>query len=201
MSNSAFNIGQRFVANVVWEVPVGPNRKYLSHGNLLMDTLVGGWNANAIVTIQSGLPFTVSAPDESFTGPVHFSRPNCVGNPYAGATTNLHTLATAPLNDSSVFFMNPAAFALPAAGTFGNCAPRNLTGPGLKNVDFSLFKVIPIHEQQRVEFRAEFFNTFNHPNFSAPNSSFSQPLPAGFGHITSTVTGPRIIQLALKFYF
>jgi hypothetical protein len=73
MSNSAFNIGQRFVANVIWEIPVGINRRFLSHGDLLVDTLVGGWNANSIVTAQTGLPFSVSAPDESFTGPDHLS--------------------------------------------------------------------------------------------------------------------------------
>jgi hypothetical protein len=195
MSSSAFNIGQRVVANVVWEIPVGIHRRYLSHGNRLVDTLVGGWSANSIVTIQSGLPFSLSAPDESFTGPAHPSRPNCVGNPYAGATTNLSELT--PTN-TTAFYMNPAAFAIPAPGTFGNCAPRNLTAPGMQIVDFSLFKVTPIREQRRVEIRGEFFNLFNHPNFGFPVSSLGS---ASFGHITSTSTPQRNIQLAAKIYF
>jgi hypothetical protein len=94
--------------------------------------------------------------------------------------------------------MNPAAFAIPAPGTFGNCGPRNLTAPGLQNVDFSLFKVIPIHQERRVEIRGEFFNFFNHPNFGFPVSSLGS---ASFGHITSASTPPRIIQIAAKIYF
>jgi len=73
-----------------------------------------------------------------------------------------------------------------------------LTASGLQNVDFSLFKVIPIHEQRRVEIRAEFFNLFNHPNFGFPVSTLGL---ASFGHITSTSTLPRNIQLAAKIYF
>ena len=195
MSNSAFNIGQRFVANLIWEIPVGINRRFLSHGNRLVDTLVGGWNANSIVTGQTGLPFNVSAPDESFTGPDHLSRPNCVGNPYAGATRNTAELTS---NSTTAFYMNPAAFAIPAPYTFGNCPPRNLTAPGMQNVDFSLFKVVPIHEQRRAEIRAEFFNFLNHPNFGFPVSTLGS---ASFGHITSTSTPPRNIQLAAKIYF
>jgi hypothetical protein len=195
MSNSPFNIGQRFVANVVWEIPVGINRRFLSQGNHLVDTIVGGWNANTIVTVQSGLPFSVSAPDERFKGPAHLSRPNCVGDPHAGATTNLYELTLA---NTTAFYMNPAAYAIPAAYSFGNCRPRNLTAPGMQIVDFSVFKVIPIHEQRQVEIRGEFFNFFNHPNFGFPVSSLGS---ASFGHITSTSTPPRIIQIAAKIYF
>src|SRR6185312_5283801 len=74
MSNSPFNVGHRFVANMVWDIPVGRNRRFLNHAGLLADTLLGGWGANSILTLQTGLPFTVTSPDESFTGPSHSSR-------------------------------------------------------------------------------------------------------------------------------
>ena len=194
MSNSAFNIGQRFVANVIWEIPVGINRRFLSHGNRLVDTLVGGWNANSIVTAQTGLPFSVSAPDKSFTGPDHLSRPNCVGNAYAGATRNTAELTS---NSTTAFYMNPAAFSIPSLHV-RKLPAEKLDRTGFQNVDFSLFKVIPIHEQRRVEIRAEFFNFFNHPNFGFPISTLGS---ASFGHITSTSTPQRNIQLAAKIYF
>ena len=99
------------------------------------------------------------------------------------------------------FFLNPAAFATPASGFFGNCAPRAFHGPGLQNVDLSVFKNFRISENWRVEFRTEFFNAFNHANFNNPSSSIATSSLASFGKSFSTVTEPRDIQFALKLYF
>jgi hypothetical protein len=99
------------------------------------------------------------------------------------------------------FFLNPAAFAVPAFGSFGNCAPRAFHGPGLQVVDLSLFKSFVITESWRVEFRSEFFNAFNHANFNNPNASVAPSQVGSFGKSTSTVTDPREIQFALKVYF
>jgi hypothetical protein len=104
-------------------------------------------------------------------------------------------------------YFNTAAFA-PSTLTggffdpnapFGNTGRNVLTGPGQKNMDFSIVKLIPFTESVRGEFRTEFFNVFNWANFANPNSNISVPLT--FGRITSTSAGPRVIQFAFKLNF
>ena len=105
-------------------------------------------------------------------------------------------------------WLNPAAFGQPAAGTVGNVGKGALTGPGFFDWDMGLFKNIPITERWRAQFRAEFFNTFNHSNFtyvgSPPSGASNYPVlsvsSSTFGTITSA-SDPRIIQLALKVFF
>jgi hypothetical protein len=104
-------------------------------------------------------------------------------------------------NNAPGVFLNPAAFAIPALGTFGNCAPRGFHGPGLENLDTSLFKTFALTERYKLEFRSEFFNAINHANFANPNSSYSTSSLGSFGKIFNTVTDPRQIQFALKLYF
>ena len=82
---------------------------------------------------------------------------------------------------------------------FGNTGRNILTGPGQKNVDFSVVKFIPFTESVRGEFRTEFFNLFNWANFANPNSNISVPLT--FGRVTQTSAGPRVIQFAFKLNF
>lgn len=153
---------------------------------------------NAILTLQTGLPFTVTAVDNSASGSSHASRANLVGDPYSGRTTDHSSYAGSA---AAGFFLNPAAFATPALGTFGNVAPRAFAGPGLQDVDLSIFKTFAIHEAWRVEFRAESFNAFNHANFSNPSSSITSSSIGAFGKVTSTITDPREYQFALKLYF
>ena len=100
--------------------------------------------------------------------------------------------------DQIARYFNPAAFVPAAPGTFGN-APRNLLrGPGSINFDLSAMKNIPIHENIRMQFRAEFFNAFNNVNLSAPFATVNTP--SRFGRIESA-DSPRIIQFALKLSF
>jgi hypothetical protein len=193
-SNSPFDIRHRFVANGIYALPFGPGKKFLSDKNVASHIL-GGWQVNTIVSIQTGLPFNVTASDVSFTGGNHASRPNISGDPFAGASDDPSDY----VSGSSGFFINEAAFVAPSPGTFGNTPPRAFHGPGSWNVDLSLFKSFPIREQTRIEFRAEFFNTFNHANFANPAASIVNR--AGFGKVSSTIGDPRDIQFALKFYF
>lgn len=196
-SYSPYDVTHRFVANAVWRLPVGPGQAFLNSGGFV-SRLLGGWQLNGILTLQTGIPFTVSAPDESFTGPNHGSRASCVGDPYTGATTDPAMLAG---NRAPGFYLNPAAFAIPAAGTFGSCAPRAFHGPGIENLDASLFKIFQMTERYRVELRGEFFNALNHANFTNPNSSYSTSSLGSFGKLFNTTTDPREIQVALKLYF
>lgn len=196
-SFSPFDVTHRFVGNALWHLPIGSGGMILNGGGAA-SRFIGGWQINSIVTLETGTPFTVSAPDESQTGPYHSSYANCISNPYVGATTDPSMLAgiSAP-----GFYLNPAAFGVPSLGQFGNCAPRAFHGPGIENVDLSLFKQFPFTERWKLEFRSEFFNSFNHPNFTNPRASVSPSSIGSFGKIFGTTTAPREIQFALKLYF
>jgi hypothetical protein len=196
-SNSPFDVQHRFVGNAVWNLPIGKGGRILN-GNGLTSRLVGGWQLNSIVTLETGTPFTVIAPDQSQPGGNHQSRANCIGNPYTGATTDPSQIAGA---GATGFYLNPAAFAVPAVGAFGTCAPRAFHGPGVENVDLSVFKQFAIKEQWKVEFRSEFFNSFNHANFTNPSANAAPASAGSFGKVFATVTDPREIQFALKLYF
>lgn len=184
--DSMFDVRQRFVGFLTYELPVGKGKRFLSDGGVA-GYILGGWQVNTIVTKQTGTTIQLFAPDSSLSGGQHISRPDCIGDGRAGASDDPRT----------GLWLNPAAFALPAAGQFGNCGVGRYHGPGFTNADISLFKIFPIRERLRVEFRSEFFNAFNHANFSNPGSFF----PFGFGIISSTVGDPREIQFGLKLYF
>jgi len=184
--DSMFDVRQRFVGFLTYEVPVGKGKKYLNQGGVA-NAILGGWQVNTIVTKQTGATIALSGPDRSFSGGVHASRPDCLGDGRAGASDDPRT----------GLWLNPAAFATAASGQFGNCPVGRYHGPGFTNVDLSLFKSFPIRESMRFEFRAEAFNAFNHANFSNPGGNIS----SGFGIISNTVGDPREFQFALKFYF
>jgi hypothetical protein len=188
--DSLFDVRHRFVGFVTYELPVGKG-KWLLNNDGLSGRVLGGWQVNSIVTLQTGTAFEVNAPDQSETGGNHDSRANCIGNPFTGTSSD-------PRNG---VWINADAFAVPAIGTFGNCGARNFHGPGLQNVDLSLFKSFAFTESTRLEFRAEAFNAFNHANFANPNNFYSSSSLGSFGRIFNTVGDPRELQLALKFYF
>jgi hypothetical protein len=196
-SYSPFDQTHRFVANAIYNLPIGKGGLVLNNDGFV-SRLVGGWQLNAILTLGTGIPFTVTAPDESATGSNHASYASCIGNPYAGSSTDPSRLAG---NGATGFYLNPAAFAIPVLGTFGTCAPRAFHGPGTENLDASLFKTFALSERFRIEFRSEFFNAFNHANFTNPNSSFTTSALGSFGKFSNTTTDPRQIQFALKLHF
>lgn len=202
MSNSILDIRQRFISNFTWDLPFGKGKAFLSSGGVA-SKILGDWQFNGIVDLQTGTPFGVNAPDNSYSGPAHASRANCVSDPYAGATSDPSLYTT------TGFFLNPAAFAVPAPGTFGNCSPLPFHGPGIRDADLSLFKNIPITERYRLQFRAEFFNAFNHPNFASPGPYVGFPGTFQVNNTLSPILGtgsggpgdPREIQFALKMFF
>ena len=178
-----FNVRQRFLTSFIYQLPIFRGSKGLEHA------VLGGWSVNGILTLQTGIPFSVTAGvDRSFSG-VGLDRGNLLG--------------PAPIyNDRSVAskiadYFDTAAFALPALGTFGNSGRNILTGPGTQNFDSGLFKNIRLSETKRFEIRWEVFNTLNRPAFGNPTASLSS---SNFGRIL-TAGNPRIMQLAAKFYF
>lgn len=192
---SDFDRRNRFVFSGVYDVPK------FNVQSKLASRLVNGWQVSGILTLQSGLPFSVVDAPSNFI----LQRANVV----AGANAE----KSGDVKDRLNSFFNTAAF-LPSrqalVGTtlnpffdpnapFGNLGRNTLTGPGQKNLDISIVKFIPIKESFNMEFRSEFFNAFNTVNFSNPNSNIA--VPATFGRITSTSSGPRVIQFALKLNF
>ena len=149
----------------------------------LQQTL-GNWQVNGIITLQSGLPISpVLGFDNSNTGNFQ-DRPDTIGNPNDGPR-------------SPTEWFNTGAFALPAPFSFGNTGRNTIDGPDIKTFDFSLFKNFNFTESKALQFRAEFFNLFNHPNFDPPGVTFGTP---SFGVIGGSAD-PREIQFALKFVF
>ena len=195
MSNSPQDVRHRFVGGATWALPVGRGGLVMNNDSVA-SKLVGGWQANAIVSLQTGIPFDASAPDVSDTGSNHASYPNCVGDPFTGTSKNPAQFAG---SNAPGAFINVDAFAIPAVGDFGTCRPRAWHGPGIEQEDLSLFKSFPLGEERKLEFRAEFFNAFNHPSFANPATDITAP--GAFGKSTATTTNPRQIQLVGKFYF
>jgi hypothetical protein len=204
-SNCNIDVENRFVSDFMWVLPIGAGQRFMSNGRA--SKLLGGWQFNGIVTAQTGLPFDITAPDESDTGSSGTSSyANCIGNPFTGTTDNPMSY----IAGGSGRFLNPAAFSIPSLGQFGSCPPDAFHGPGLWDADLSLFKEFRLTESKRLEFRAEFFNALNHPNFADPDSDIS--FPGSFGKVYDTLSpvlgtnsggpgDPREIQFALKLYF
>jgi hypothetical protein len=188
---SDFNRQHVFVVSYLWDIPAPRT------SNKFVKGVLGNWELTGIVTAETGLAFTIfSGKDISQTGLNQDRGVYLGGDPLGGVACK-----TAPC----VNYINPAAFGQPAAGTVGNVGKGALTGPGLFDWDMGLFKNIPIKERWRVQLRGEFFNTFNHSNFTTPASGGSNYpnftlSSSTFGTITSA-NDPRIIQLALKVVF
>ena len=190
---SSFNVPHRFVATVVYALPFGRDKLFLNRGGIVNQVL-GGWQLSTIATMQSGSVIdTTSGWDSAGTGFVPNSdRLDCI----AGATQVLS-------NPNQNAWFNPAAFANPLGGTFGNCGRNNLRGPKRVNFDASLSKDFQIHEKHALQFRMEMFNAPNHVELGTPNSSWSgsgAAAPSNFGQITNAAT-MRQIQMALKYNF
>ena len=208
---SYFNRPQRFILNYSWDLPFG------KHTGVL-DSLLGGWNLSGVTVIQAGQLFTVI---DSANGTIYGTSSTTVDGGYAsaymcpGVTYNSMYSSggiEARLGGSSGgpgWFAHKAFCTAPAIGDgtgWGDMGAGAAKGPGQFNFDTTLQKTTKITERTSLQFRAEFFNLFNHPQFNAPNAAlFVSPLPdvnsPNFGRILSTSVNPRVMQLGLKFLF
>ncbi len=184
---SGFDIAHRFTWAGNYALPFGKGRRH-SLGSPVADAVLGGWDMNAIVTIQGGLPFTPAlATSVSNAGG---SRPDRNGS---GKISN---------RDLQKWFdtsFGPGqTWSTPTAFTFGNSGRNILRGPRRFQLDYSLFKDFSPSERWRVQFRAEAFNLTNTPQFDLPNASIGNP---NAGIINGIVGTPRQFQLGLRFSF
>jgi hypothetical protein len=194
-----FDVRNTLVGTLIWDVP-GPKSGLVSY-------VAGGWQVGTIVTATSGSPFTVTVGgggdplNTGFNGDFSMDYADLISgcNATPGVTTNA---------SGQLLAFNPNCFAVapPVVGgvLVGNSGRNRFYGPGLTTVDFSTFKNFSFREKLKVQFRAEFFNVFNHPNFAAPNflnDSNNSIDTSNAGVIGSTSTASRQIQLGLKLVF
>jgi len=204
-SLSNFDARHRIVFSYYWELPL---RKYSGAAGKLLN----GWALSGITTFQTGFPIRIqsSADNElmySFDfelpgepnqiAPFHTMKPQTNGNYFFDPnsfTENASDDSVAPCTEQAVFgCFDPTLF-----GSLGN-APRTICcGPRISNTDFAILKTITLSETRRIDFRAEFFNIFNHTQFYTPDGNTSDG--AQFGQVTQT-RDPRLVQFALKFFF
>lgn len=186
-----FNQTLRWVLSYDYLLPFGSGQRYASGVNPIVNQIITGWHFGGIYSLGSGFPFspTISF-DPSNTGTQGSTRPNQIL-----ADGNL------PRSQRSVNnWFNAAAYADPVNYTFGDAGRNTLIGPDTNDLDFSLRKTFPIRESQNVEFRLEFFNALNHPNFAQPDGNIDDG-PGQTGVVTGTGLDNREIQGALKFNF
>lgn len=186
--SSAFDIRHRTSQSVIYDLPFGKGKR-VNISNSVANGILGGWQVNGILTLQSGLPFTPTlATSVSNAGG---SRPDRL------LSGELENRTITRWFDTS--FNTPgAAWATPRQYTYGNGGRNILRGPHRTNLDLSVFKQAHLTERYQIQFRTEFFNFFNHPQFDLPNATIGS---AAAGVISSTVGSPRDIQLSLRLLF
>jgi hypothetical protein len=202
--DAPWDVRHTMTTSAIYDLPFGVGRRHV-FGMKPMNWILGGWSLSGLYTVRTGLPFDVTInrtaaalPDGVVSTPGRAApaqRPNFVpGVPLYAPNRNAN------------MWLNAAAFAAPPNGTWGTLPRSALRGPGLWQMDFTVFKSVPFRERYNVEFRAEMFNIFNRAQYSFPNANFSNL--GTFGTITSVVNnqptgagGPRQVQLALRFKF
>jgi len=206
---SAYDQPHRFVLNTTYELPFGRGKAFGSNWNRVAEGVLGGWQVNGIMTFRSGRPVNICLPNDNAglgDGDI-CERPDIIANPILDRSKRT-------INE----YFNVDAFATPALGTFGNGGRNPVRGAGINNWDLSIFKDFTIpwfgrhqgwlaDENATLQFRTEFFNAWNHTQFSSINTVFQTQgagMPSGsstgFGQV-SAAHDPREIQFALKLLF
>lgn len=189
-SLSAIDVRNTFSLNFLYDLPTTPFQGKLRY-------LANGWTLAGIATLSSGNPFTplVGFCQSDVTQNCGSDRPNLAPG------RSIEDAVIGGRNPER--FFDPTVFTLPERGTIGNVGRNTLTGPGFKDVDFSVFKKIPVAEGRTLQFRAEFFNLFNRPNFALPVSNIftSAGRQENAGTISRTTNFGREIQFGLKYSF
>lgn len=202
------DVTHRATISALYDLPFGKGQRFLASPTT--DRIVGGWQVNTVITMESGRPIGISGASNQLAG-----RPNW--NPNVSVKV-AHASRSTLYKTGQLMWFNPLAFVNPPDYTFGN-VPRklpNLRAPGTGNIDLSLFKTTHITERMAFEFRVEAYNALNHPNLPGPGTGFSAGKPAdpnnpyaegglntstSFGMITSGATTTRNIQLGGKLTF
>jgi hypothetical protein len=190
--SSSFDVRNRLVFNYTAELPFGRGKDRLNSG--ILGRVLEGWSWSGIGTFQNGFPFDVFAPGDDSNGTGALQRADFDPN-------GTRVPITMPLTQTGP---NPGLFSFPAFGGPGNLGRNHFVGPGYKNFDMVIAKNTKLTERFTVEFRSEYYNIFNHPNFQPPDNFISD---ASFGQSTAEVgrndgtTGARQLQFGMKLHF
>jgi hypothetical protein len=183
--NSSLDVRQRFTFSTLYELPFGRGKTYGHDWSGAVDALLGGWQVNGILTFQSGLPFDLTAQGNPNTHPDQIRQPN--NQLTTGQYFDVKAFAAPPNNAANVR-LRP-----------GNVARNLLTGPGTSNLDLSIFKNFKFKERYVTQFRAQFYNFTNTPQFAQPNGDITS---GQAGQITDTrLSSERQIEFAIRFSF
>jgi len=200
-SLSSQDVSQRLVVSYVLDLPFGRGKKFLGSVSGAPDKLVSGWGLDGVTTFQRGFPVKISYGGSTALSSASLGigtlRPDVV----TGCDKSVSGSATSRLSG----WFNTACFVPPPQWGFGDEArvDSTLRLQGINNFDFAVFKQTRFGPDDRLglEFRTEFFNLFNHPQFGAPNGTCCTSNNPNFGVVTSTLGNPRLIQFGLKFIF
>jgi hypothetical protein len=209
---SQLNVNDTFTASILYDLPLGKGKRYGSNWGGVANAVLGNWQVNLIERAESGFPLFVV--DSANTGPTFtnlqpadgntgtylnynffsFNRPDLIGDP-----NGKHCLPNT--------FFNTCAFGHAPGGELGTAPRAPIYGPRFVNTDFSIMKDLPLslREGMKVQFRAEFFNLFNHPQFflGGIGATGMQDINSGssFGFVNTQLNNPRLIQFALRLNF
>ncbi len=200
-SISSQDVSQRLVISYVLDLPFGHGKRFLGGASGAAGKVVSGWGVDGVTTFQRGFPVKISyGKGTSLSGlglGIGTLRPDVV----AGCDKSV---SGSPVSKLGGWF-NTSCFAAPPDWGFGNESrvDSTLRQQGINNFDFAVFKKTTIGERANIEFRTEFFNIFNHPQFGPPNGTCCTANNANFGVVTSTIGNApaRLIQFGLKFAF
>jgi len=210
---SQLNLNDSFTASVLYNLPFGKGKRFGGDWKGATNAILGNWQVNVIQRATSGFPlFVVDSGDGSG---VFFSyngntvqRPNEVGDPNKGGAVAANPGCAAPSAVHTLqYWFNPCAFMQARAGELGTAPRAPVYGPRFVNTDFSLIKDFPLsfREAMNLQFRAEFFNLFNHPQFFLQGfgGTGEQDIntPSSFGVVNNTVNNARLVQFALRLDF
>jgi hypothetical protein len=202
---ACFDARQNFTTGGAYTLPFGKGQKFGGSANKIADAVFGGWNLNYFVSRHTGFPVSINAGSANTGG--RTPRGNVRANYYVPfSNTGTQTVDTwfGKVYTSSDFCAagvnnGTCNFGIPATGSLGNSGVGILRAPGFFNMDTSIGKKFRVTEKNYFDFRAEFFNLFNHVSWGPPGRDITSP--ASFGAITSQITTPRNIQFGLKYHF
>ncbi|MBV9083902.1 MAG: TonB-dependent receptor [Acidobacteriaceae bacterium] len=191
-SVSANDVSQRFVFSAVYQLPVGRGQKFGASWNRYADAVLGGWQINGILTLQTGFPLNITAPQNGAIS---------IGNESLRPNNNGHSAKLGGSTENRLReYFNTSVFSQPGPFTFGNTGRTlpDVRRPGIHNVDFSMFKNFQLKERLNLQLRGEAFNATNTVQFGLPNTTYNS---AQFGQITTQANSARQLQFGLKLLF
>lgn len=183
---SDYDLTHNLALSYVYQLPFGEGKRFVNRASRVPRYLLGGWQVSGIVSVNSGFPFNITIPFDNANIGTGGQRPTLIG-----------PLIPSGFQQTPNHWFNTSALTV-IPYTFGDLGRNALRQDGYKDFDFAVERQFRIKESKELQFRAEFFNIFNHPNFAAPDSSFSSPT---FGQVLGMDGSPRDIQFSLKFIF